>query len=324
MAFLEVNGLYKREGDTDAVNGISFTQTAFQKIGIAGETGSGKTTLLKLIAGLAQPDAGMVFFNGEKVLGPSDQLIPGHKGIGYLSQHFELRNNYWVADFLEMANKLTPEQAMQIYTVCQVEHLLRRRTHQLSGGEKQRIALARLLTGSPTLLILDEPFSNLDFLHKQTMKQVIHDLGDQLGISCIMVSHEPADLLSWADTLLLLKDGQIVQQGTAQQVYLQPVNEYAAGLLGDYSLIDASVIHLNTGGKHNQQKLFLRPHQMQVSRHGISSLKGIVEAVYYRGAYQLLDVVLKQQHFFILNAGNSIAKGEELGFNIADQDYWFL
>ena len=322
MAFLEVNGLYKKEGDTDAVNGISFTQTAFQKIGIAGETGSGKTTLLKMIAGLAQPDAGEVFFNQEKVLGPWDQLIPGHKGIGYLSQHFELRNNYWVGDFLEMANKLTPEQAMQIYTVCQVEHLLRRRTHQLSGGEKQRLALARLLTGSPKLLILDEPFSNLDFLHKQTMKQVIHDLGDELGISCIMVSHEPADLLSWADTLLLMKDGKIIQQGDPQRVYLQPVNEYAAGLLGDYSLVDASVLHISN--LSTQQKLFLRPHQLQVSKNGIGSFSGTVEAVYYRGAYQLLQISLLQQQFFILSTDRLPQRGEVLSFNINLQDRWFI
>lgn len=322
MAFLEVNALYKKEGDTDAVNGISFTQTAFQKIGIAGETGSGKTTLLKMIAGLAQPDAGEVYFNDEKVLGPWEQLIPGHKGIGYLSQHFELRNNYWVGDFLEMANKLTPEQAMQIYTVCQVEHLLRRRTHQLSGGEKQRIALARLLTGSPQLLILDEPFSNLDFLHKQTMKEVIHDLGDELGISCIMVSHEPADLLSWADTLLLMKDGKIIQQGNPQQVYLQPVNEYAAGLLGDYSLVDTSVLHISNAS--TQQKLFLRPHQLQVSKNGIGSFSGTVEAVHYRGAYQLLQISLQQQQFFILSTDRLPQRGEVLSFNINLQDRWLI
>lgn len=321
MAFLEVKDLYKKEGDTDAVNGISFTQTAFQKIGIAGETGSGKTTLLKLIAGLAQPDAGEIYFQNEKVVGPWDQLIPGHKGIGYLSQHFELRNNYWVEDFLEMANKLTPEQAMKIYTVCQVEHLLRRRTQQLSGGEKQRIALARLLTGSPILLILDEPFSNLDFLHKQTMKEVIHDLGEELGISCIMVSHEPADLLSWAETILLMKDGKVMQQGHPQDVYLQPVNEYAAGLLGDYSLIDASVIHLTA---NDQQKLFLRPNQVQISTNAVSSLKGIVEAVHYRGAYMLVDITIQQQHFFALYTGRSLQKGEVVGFNIAAGDRWYL
>lgn len=313
MAFLEVKELFKKEGDTDAVNGISFTQQPFQKIGIAGETGSGKTTLLKMIAGLIQPDAGEVYFKNEKVQGPFDQLIPGHRGIGYLSQHFELRNNYWVNDFLEMANKLPDEEANRIYAVCEIEHLLRRRTHQLSGGEKQRIALARLLTGSPQLLILDEPFSNLDTLHKRTMKQVVENLGDQFGITCIMVSHEPADLLAWADELLLLKDGRIVQQGSAQQVYSKPVNEYAAGLLGEYSLVDAAVLHLPVTAS---QKLFLRPDQFHIGSVEEHSYKGMVEAVHYRGAYSLLEVVFQQQRFFILQYRQAFQKGDPIYFSI--------
>jgi ABC-type sugar transport system ATPase subunit len=321
MAFLEVKELFKKEGDTDAVNGISFTQQPFQKIGIAGETGSGKTTLLKMIAGLSQPDAGEVYFKNEKVQGPFDQLIPGHRGIGYLSQHFELRNNYWVNDFLEMANKLPDEEANRIYAVCEIEHLLRRRTHQLSGGEKQRIALARLLTGSPQLLILDEPFSNLDTLHKRTMKQVIENLGDQLGITCIMVSHEPADLLAWADELLLLKNGRIVQQGSAQQVYSKPVNEYAAGLLGEYSLVDAAVLHLPVT---TSQKLFLRPDQFHIGSVEEHSYKGMVEAVHYRGAYSLLEVVFQQQRFFILQYRQAFQKADPIYFSITADAGWYF
>ena len=321
MAFLEVKELFKKEGDTDAVNGISFSQQPFQKIGIAGETGSGKTTLLKMIAGFVQPDAGEVYFKNEKVLGPFEQLIPGHQGIGYLSQHFELRNNYWVDEFLEMANKLTEAVAFQIYRVCEVEHLLKRRTHQLSGGEKQRIALARLLTGSPQLLILDEPFSNLDTLHKQTMKQVIQNLGDQLGITCIIVSHEPADLLAWADELLLMKDGHIVQQGSPLQVYTQPVNEYAAGLLGEFSLVDAAVLQQPVvPGK----KLFLRPDQFHIGSTEEHSYKGIVEVVHYRGAYHLLEVVFQQQRFFILQKPQQVQTGEMLYFHITVSSLWYL
>jgi ABC-type sugar transport system ATPase subunit len=321
MAFLEVKELYKKEADRDAVNGISFRQQPFQKIGIAGETGSGKTTLLKMIAGLLQPDAGEIYFNDEKVAGPFEQLIPGHKGIGYLSQHFELRNNYWVNDFLEMANRLPVEDASRIYAVCEITHLLNRRTHQLSGGEKQRIALARLLTGSPQLLLLDEPFSNLDMLHKQTMKQVIRNLSDQMGISCVIVSHEPADLLAWADDLLLLKDGVIVQQGSPLQVYTEPVNEYAAGLLGEYSLVDAAVFQRSVvKDKH----LFLRPHQFRFGSPDEHAHTGIVEAVHYRGAYFLLEVVSMQQRLLMLHHGPALQPGSSFSFSVADSSHWYL
>lgn len=321
MAFLEVKGLYKKEEDRDAVNGISFRQQPFQKIGIAGETGSGKTTLLKMIAGLLQPDAGEVYFNDEKVPGPFDQLIPGHKGIGYLSQHFELRNNYWVDDFLEMANRLTEEEAYRIYTVCEITHLLKRRTHQLSGGEKQRIALARLLTGSPQLLLLDEPFSNLDMLHKETMKQVIRNLGNQWGISCIIVSHEPADLLAWADEILLLKDGLVVQQGSPKQVYTNPMNAYAAGLLGEYSLVDAAILQQPVV---KNKQLFLRPHQLQVELQNEHAHTGIIETIHYRGAYYLLEVVCEQQRLLMLHNDPSLQSGDSISFRLTDSSRWYL
>lgn len=234
---LSVEHVGKKKGDAFILHDISFEQPAQRHLAIAGETGSGKSTLLKIIAGLEQPDQGQVFFEGKRVLGPDEQLIAGHRHIGFLSQHFELRNNYWVHEILEYANKLTESEAAHIFQICQIDHLLGRRTNQLSGGEKQRIATARLLVNRPRLLLLDEPYSNLDMIHRHTMKQVIHDISEQLNISSILVSHEPADILPWADQLFLMKAGRIVQQGEPAQVYRNPVDEYTAGLLGGYMML---------------------------------------------------------------------------------------
>ena len=178
MALLTVSGLSKDERGKAIVKDIYFTQRVFQKIAIAGETGSGKTTLLKMIAGLVQPDAGEIQFENKRVAGPYEKLIPGHPGIAYLSQHFELRNNYRVEEELEAVNKLTDKEADNVYRVCRIEHLLKRRTDQLSGGERQRIVLAGLLTTSPRLLLLDEPYSNLDAVHRNIIKSVINDIGE--------------------------------------------------------------------------------------------------------------------------------------------------
>ncbi|TWI85030.1 iron(III) transport system ATP-binding protein [Lacibacter cauensis] len=314
MALLEVRNVFKREGETVAVNGISFVQEPFQKIGIAGETGSGKSTLLKMVAGFVQPDAGELFFNGQKILGPFDQLIPGHPGIGYLSQHFELRNNYWVNDFLDMANKLPEEEEQRIFAVCEIDHLLRRRTHQLSGGEKQRIALARLLITSPKLLILDEPFSNLDAMHKATMKRVVEEAGKQFGTSFILVSHEPADLLAWADTVFIMQAGKILQQGTAAEVYEQPVSEYAAGLLGEYSAVDATLFNKS----NEQSKLLLRPQQLQLTTKESNAVEAVVAAVHYRGAYSLLELAVKEERLYLLQTDRSVQKGDTVYVRLAD------
>jgi iron(III) transport system ATP-binding protein len=204
MALLEVAGIGKKGKEQFIVQNINFTQQLLEKIAIAGETGSGKTTLLKMIGGLAQPDEGTITFEGERVLGPFEKLIPGHPHIAYLSQHFELRNNYRVEEELESKNLLTDAAADNIYRICKIGHLLKRKTNELSGGERQRIVLAKLLTTSPKLLLLDEPFSNLDAIHKNIIKSVLLDIGTQLNTSCILVSHDAADTLSWADRILVL------------------------------------------------------------------------------------------------------------------------
>ncbi len=109
MSLLAVNGLTKVENRNEVVKNISFCQKVSEKIAIAGATGSGKTTLLKMIAGLIQPSSGTIFFDNKRVIGPDEQLLPGHPQIAYLSQHFELRNNYKVYELLEMQNKITED-----------------------------------------------------------------------------------------------------------------------------------------------------------------------------------------------------------------------
>ncbi|MEO6313503.1 MAG: ABC transporter ATP-binding protein [Chitinophagaceae bacterium] len=292
MVLLSVAGISRKEKTTIAVADISFTQEPLQRIAIAGETGSGKTTLLKMIAGLAQPDKGEILFEQKKVPGPNDQLIPGHPGIAYLSQHFELRSNYWVHEILSYANQLTQTDADSLYRICRIDHLLQRRTDQLSGGERQRVALARLLIGAPRLLLLDEPFSNLDAVHKQIIKSVIADINTKMGISCIMVSHDGPDTLSWADTILVMKHGRLVQQGTPEEIYRQPVSEYCAGLFGAYNLVNESVAALllpDFVSPSPGKKLLLRPEQLLLHT-GSHGIKSIVQQVLFMGSHYTTEV----------------------------------
>ena len=131
MSLLNVSGIGKRDGDSYLLRNINFVQEPSQKIAIAGSTGSGKTTLLKIIAGLIQPTEGQVLFNGEKVKGPQEKLLPGHPLIAYQSQQFELRNNYRVEEVLHMANKLAATDRQLLYGVCKIDHLLKRWTDEL-------------------------------------------------------------------------------------------------------------------------------------------------------------------------------------------------
>jgi ABC-type sugar transport system ATPase subunit len=297
---LSVEGIGKKKADSFILRNISFRQQRNQHIAIAGETGSGKSSLLKIIAGLVQPDEGRVMYEGERVLGPDEQLIAGHPRIAFLSQHFELRNNYWVYEVLEYANKLSNEEAKEIFHICQIDHLLKRRTTELSGGEKQRIATARLLVNSPSLLLLDEPYSNLDMIHKQTMKKLLNDVSEKLGISSILVSHEPADILSWADHLMLLKNGEIVQQGTPEYLYLHPVNEYAAGLLGKYYLMPG-------------RNIIIRPENIHVANTG---MEAIIKRKIFLGSYFEYVVMAGNEELSFYGDPDEYIEGDHVNIEI--------
>ncbi|THU39417.1 ABC transporter ATP-binding protein [Niastella caeni] len=296
MALLKVSAVSKQINGNVVLQEISFTQKKFQKLAIVGESGSGKSTLLKIIGGLVQPDSGEVLFENKHVEGPNEKLIPGHPKMAYLSQHFELRNNYRVEEILEYANTLPEAEAQTLYEICHISHLLKRKTDQVSGGEKQRIAMARLLIGAPSLFLLDEPFSNLDVLHRNTLRTVIRKMGEKLGITCLLVSHDPADALSWADEILIMKSGQIIQQGTPEKIYRQPVNEYAAGLFGKYNAFTKTQAAAfgeipNIYGKG--KKLFIRPEAFTLSaKKSKTAVAGKVMEVAFLGSCYEVEVAL--------------------------------
>jgi ABC-type sugar transport system ATPase subunit len=292
MTLLKVSAVNKRiEGDFYLEN-ISFSQKKHQKIAVAGETGSGKSTLLKIIAGLTEPDSGEVLFQKDAVNGPVEKLIPGHPGIAYLSQNFELPKFLRVEQVLTYANKIQEEKANTLYEVCHISHLLKRKTDQLSGGERQRIAMARLLTSWPRLLLLDEPFSHLDMVHKNILKSVIHDIGEKLKITCMLVSHDPTDTLSWADEIIVMKDGKMIQQGTPEEIYKRPVNEYVAGLFGKYNRITSrqAKIFFPTKKSNGKAESFLRPENFRIVNKSAKAVKGKVTRMVFLGGHYELEV----------------------------------
>ncbi|KAA9339142.1 ABC transporter ATP-binding protein [Hymenobacter busanensis] len=323
MALLTVSEISFQESGIFGLNNISFTQQQFQKLAIAGETGAGKSTLLQIIAGLVSPSTGQVRFEGQLVEDPHEKLIPGHAGIAYLSQQFELAKFLRVEQVLRYADKLPAGQADELYELCQIDHLLQRKTNQLSGGERQRIALARLLLTSPRLLLLDEPFSNLDSAHKRTLKAVIGNVSDQLGITCILISHDPLDTLSWAEEILVLQAGEIVQRGTPEQVYRQPVNEYVAALFGDYNLLKgsaanalATAVNLQAGNK----KLLIRPESLQIGPAASAGLVGRVKKATFFGSYFELEILVGRSRIRVRTNERGIAEGAAVGLYVAADD----
>ena len=323
---LNVSGIHKTLSPFFSLKDISFTQQKLQKISLTGETGSGKSTLLKIIAGLLQPDAGKVLFNGTRVKGPDEKLIPGHPDIAYLSQDHALRNNYRMEELLAYANKLSETEAKNLYTICRIDHLLERKNDQLSGGEKQRIALARLLVGSPKLLLLDEPFSNLDLIHKTILKSVIEDIGDRLQISCMLSSHDPSDTLSWADEIMVMKEGQLVQQGSPATIYTQPLTQYTAALFGSYNLLtpgQAAAFNI-AWSEENQKTLLVRPENFKLVSNENEGTKLTVDTIVFQGSYYEVTLMLGGEKIIMKSLDPHLIKGDTVYVSLAIENTWYV
>lgn len=290
MALLEVKNITKQAGEKIIVSDISFEQQALQKIAITGESGAGKSTLLKIISAYIQADSGAVMFNGERVIGPEEKLLEGHKDIAYLSQHYNLLNSYYVKDLIWFQIKVEEQEAKDLFEICRISHLLERRTDQLSGGEKQRIALCVLLVKSPKMLILDEPFSNLDPIHTDILKVVLEDITDRLQITCLLTSHDPHDTLSWADGIIVMKEGKIVQQGKPEEIYHKPVNEYVAGMFGKYNLLKPSVADM-FGIESNGKDVLMRPEEFIINEN--DSVKGVIQKISFLGSFNEVEVLVE-------------------------------
>ncbi len=310
MALLEVKNITKQIGNNIIVDNISFQQDALQKVAIAGESGAGKSTLLKIISGNIQTGSGIVLFNGERVIGPEERLLEGHKDIAYLSQHYNLLNNYYVKDLIWFQIKIDEKVALKLFEICRISHLLERRTDQLSGGEKQRIALCMLLVKSPKMLILDEPFSNLDPMHTDILKAVLEDITDKLQITCLLTSHDPHDTLSWADKIFVMKEGKIIRQGTPQEIYHQPLNEYVAGLFGRYNLLNPEQAAL-FGIEPNGKDVIIRPEVFSINEN--SNVKGVIKKISFWGSFYEMEVMVEDVRIVVRMLKNKWTVGEEIG-----------
>lgn len=286
------------------------------RLGIVGETGSGKSTLLKLIGGLEQPDEGQIVFESKNVAGPMDQLIPGHKEMVYLSQHFDLPKFISVIEYLDDPYLIATEEAEQIYAACRISHLLDHITTDLSGGEKQRVALAKLLLKKPKVLLLDEPFSNLDLTHRMIIGEVIDTIEKSLGTSAIMVTHDPKDVLPWAHRVAVMRKGIVAQIGSPREVYKRPVDRYVAELFGPINLIQPAHWGL---GNHDftviDGKALIRPENFMLSASG---MHGQVIDKRYLGGCDHVTVSTSVDRVLIRTRVDELRRNDEVYIQIVE------
>ncbi|MBB3058954.1 ABC transporter ATP-binding protein [Mucilaginibacter gotjawali] len=244
---------------TSGLKTTDLTITQGKITAIIGESGSGKSTLLKLLYGLLSPDSGEVRFKGERVWGPNEKLIPGHDAMKMVAQQTDDLNLYakvWdnIAIMLPSTDlKAKTEKTENILKQLRLTNLAGKQVANLSGGEKQRLAIARAIIVNPEILLLDEPFNQVDTSFREGLQHDIRQIVKDTGLTVIIVSHDPAEVLSMADELLVLKDGEILESGNPKTMYQNPANLYTARLLTNCTVLtrdEAKACGLKTRAEH--------------------------------------------------------------------------
>ncbi len=303
------------------VSGIDLTIREGEFIAIIGESGSGKSTLLKLIFGSLAPDEGSVFFRDKRVLGPHEKLIPGHEKMKMVSQDFNLNTYASVHDNIaamlsndDLASK--KEKTLEMMEFLRIEHLSQKRVVELSGGEQQRVAIARAIISQPEVLLLDEPFSQIDTILKNELRQDLRRLSMFLGITIILVSHDPMDGLSLADRIVILKDRRLVQSGAPAYVAGQPRTGYVAALLGDANVLDACTAALLLDAPVDEGKqVVVYPHQIDISG---GPHRGTIRRVSYRLFHDEVVIHAAGTDLVAHVPSFSIQTGAEIRFSIKE------
>jgi ABC-type sugar transport system ATPase subunit len=274
-------------------------------IAIVGESGSGKSTLLKLIYGLLSPDEGVVSFKGDQVLGPDEKLIPGHDSMKMVTQDFSL-NTYAkvydnVASMLPNTNlKYKEEKSWEIMKFLRIDHLYNKRVSDLSGGEQQRVAIARAIITEPEVVLMDEPFSQVDTPLKTHLRADIKRLSQDLGITVILVSHDPVDGLSLADEMMVLNKGEVVEAGSPANLYNNPQHAYTSRLLADASILTREEAK-KLGLKCEKEVIAIYPEWVELKR-SWSSKNYILVDSFFKGVHEEL---LLEKDGVIIRAINS-------------------
>lgn len=322
MSYLSIQGLHKSYGDTAIFSDINCEIAKGEFITLLGPSGCGKSTLLRCIAGLTGVNGGQILLDGEDLV----PVAPQKRGIGMVFQSYALFPNMTVQQNVAFGLRMqkvkgseAEQRVKQVLELVELNDFAGRYPQQLSGGQCQRVALARSLVTRPRLLLLDEPLSALDARIRKHLREQIRSIQQELGLTTIFVTHDQEEALVMSDRIFLMNAGKIVQSGDAETLYTAPADAFAAGFIGNYNLLDADAASRLLLRPVNS-RVAIRPEAIQIGAQGsiegqIRSHRLLGNVIRYRiearGVELLVDVLNR-------SPADLHASGQRINLNIED------
>ncbi len=321
------------KGKNNALDNVTIHLKAGDVCAIVGESGSGKTTLVRLIAGLERPDEGSISLNGKVIASVKKFVQPEKRKIGLVFQEYALFPHLTISENIlygisKLKNK--KKRAQEMLDLVGLSDLGKRYPHQLSGGQQQRVALARALAPKPSLLILDEPFSNLDAMLRMQLRNEVFDIIKKTGVTVLFVTHDTQDALSVADEIMILQNGRVIQKDAAANLYVKPNTLYVASLFGNTVQINKNLqsafkCPLNENCCHaiRNEKFKVFPTREDADPKSIAECDYITKAevikkVVLGDSIQLLLKLESGEQLTVITQDSNIADFIYIGFNSKD------
>jgi ABC-type Fe3+/spermidine/putrescine transport system ATPase subunit len=270
------------------LDNFSFQLKEGEHLCIMGESGCGKSTLLKAIYGLLDLKKGTIFWKENQVLGPKAHLVPGMDFFKYVAQDFDLMPFISVAENIKkFLSRFYPEESelrtQELLEVIEMTSFANTKVKNLSGGQKQRVAIARALAKEPQMLLLDEPFGQIDNFKKNSLRRKLFAYLKEKNIACIVATHDKNDALSFADKLMVIRNKKIIANGAPKEIYNAPSEKYIAALFDDVNEITLEGTHV-----------LLYPNQIKLIKNkdantDLFSAQATVLNSYFKGSYWLIE-----------------------------------
>jgi putrescine transport system ATP-binding protein len=333
QAYLRIDGVSKDFDGFLAVDSVSLSIRQREIFALLGASGCGKSTLLRLLAGFELPSSGRIELDGQDLAG----LPPYRRPVNMMFQSYALFPHMTVAENIAfglrqdgLPKAQRERRVEEMLALVKMESMARRKPHQLSGGQQQRVALARSLAKRPKLLLLDEPMGALDKKLRSEMQLEVVNIIEQLGVTCVMVTHDQEEAMTMAHRIAIMDQGQIVQVGTPDEIYEQPANRFAATFVGSVNLVEGKIeedapdhitirasglpepIYIGHGhtGYEDMEVIFaLRPEKLVISKEmpdqPHNRFRGKIEEIAYFGSHSVMHIRLPSGLKLLAHVPNS-------------------